>query len=171
MTISLARVRAGIFVKQLGTHDLVTSPSIEFPYLDDIEFENGVGDNLANGWWGDQRSLAGSATENLDLSGSLTDIFGASVAPTRIKAMLIEADAANNVANNLVVGGAVSNTWLGFFSDASDKLVFRPGARMIFANPLGTGLAVTAGTGDILLMANSAATNTITYRIAFLYSA
>jgi hypothetical protein len=49
--------------------------------------------------------------ENLDLSGVLANALGATLAFTAIKAILIVADSANT--NNVVVGGAASNGFVG----------------------------------------------------------
>lgn len=169
MTISSATVRAGIQCRQLTTHDYVVAAGIDFPSWADIKLTNGVGDNQADGYWGDQRTLAGSATEELDLAGVLIDAFGVTVAAAKLRALAIEADAANNAANNLIVGAAAANQWFPIFGASTHTLILRPGARFVYVNKLGTGLAVTAGTADKLKFANSAATNTIIYRFTFLY--
>src|ERR1700754_2115883 len=74
-----------------------------------IEFANGVGANQANVLWADTRTLAASATEDLDLSGVLADVFGATVTQARVKAIRISAAAGNT--NNVIVGAASGTQW------------------------------------------------------------
>jgi len=113
----------------------------------------------------DTRTLAASATENLDLAGSLTDPLGATLTFKTIKAIYVKAASANT--NNVVVGGAGSNTLLGIFSDATDKIVVKPGGVFMWVAPA-TGATVTASTGDILLVANSSSGSSVTYDIVII---
>src|SRR5678816_4931436 len=59
--------------------------------------QNGVAAGLADKIWAAERSLAGSATEDLDLAGGgLADPLGVTItAFVKVKAILIEADAGN----------------------------------------------------------------------------
>ncbi|MCI0558860.1 MAG: hypothetical protein MN733_10225, partial [Nitrososphaera sp.] len=145
MTISSAKVRCGIMCRQLPTHDLLSAAGITFPALADIDFTNGTGDNQADGFWGDERTLAASASEELDLSGSLTDIFGVTVAAAKLRAFMIEADENNNAANNLIVGNAAATQFQPFLGGVTQTLILFPGARVTYVNKKGSGLLVTAG--------------------------
>jgi hypothetical protein len=111
----------------------------------------------------DRRTLAASATEDLDLAGVLTDAFGAAITFVRIKGLFISAAAANS--NNVVVGAA-TNAWATLLS-ATGTLTLRPGASVgAIAGPAdATAYAVTAGTGDLLKVANSGAGSTVTYDV------
>lgn len=122
------------------------------PRSEDIVFGSGTGTGKADIAFVDDRSLASGANEALDLAGVLTDAFGQSVAIAKLKAIEISANAANTT--NLTVGAAVSNTFVGFFADATDAIVLKPGARIVIADPV--GWTVTAGTGDLLKVANAA---------------
>lgn len=124
---------------------------------------NGTGANQANRLWIDTRTLAASATEELDLAGVLTDAFGNVLTFSKIKAILIEAVDAN--VNDVLVGGAASNAWAALFGDATDVLRVRPGGFIFHAAPDANGLAVTAGTGDKLKLANSAGSTSVTFTI------
>lgn len=127
-----------------------------------ILLANGTGSNQANALFTDQRTLAASATENLDLAGVLTDSFGATLTFTQVKVLKICA-ASTNI-NNVVVGGAGANTFIGVFSDPTDKIAVRPGGCFVWVAPQ-TGATVTAGTGDILLVANSGAGTGVVYDV------
>jgi hypothetical protein len=103
-----------------------------------------------------------STTENLDLAGALTNAFGQTITFTKIKALAIVAAAGNT--NDVVVGGASSNGFVSPFGDATDKIKIRPGGMFLITAPDATGFAVTAGTGDILLVANVGGTP-VTYDV------
>lgn len=122
----------------------------------------GTGSNQADLAFSDQRTLSASATENIDLAGSLVDQLGTTLTFVKIKGVLIVAAAGNT--NNVVVGGAATNAFVGPFNDATDKVVVPPGGAFFAAAPA-SGWSVTAGTGDILLIANSGAGSSVTYDI------
>ncbi|MFD3574770.1 hypothetical protein [Streptomyces sp. NPDC058644] len=111
----------------------------------------------------DRRTLAASASEDLDLAGVLLDAFGAALTFVRIKGLFISAAAANS--NNVVVGAA-TNAWATLLS-ATGTLTLRPGASVgAMAGPAdATAYAVTAGTADLLKVANSGAGSTVTYDV------
>jgi len=113
--------------------------------------------------WHDQRTLAASATEDLDLSGSLTDTFGNSVALTSVRMLIVKADDGNT--NDVLVGGAAANQFINWVSNSSDVVVVKPGGILLLFAPTASGYAVTAGTGDLLKIANSAGTTGVTYDI------
>jgi hypothetical protein len=127
-----------------------------------VSLSNGTGASQATHVWADTRTLAASATENLDLAGGLTDAFGATLTFTAIKAIRIRPASANT--NNVVVGGAASNAF-PLFGDATDTIALKPGGLLMIVDPSAAGYAVTAGTGDILKIANSAAGTAVTYTI------
>lgn len=128
-----------------------------------VELADGTGANQANAVFSDQRTLAASGTENLDLAGGLTDVYGAALTFTRVKLLLVRAAAAN--VNDVLVGGAASNGFVTPFGDATDVVRVRPGGLLLLASADATGFAVTAGTGDLLKMANSAGSTSVTYDI------
>lgn len=133
-----------------------------FEFAFNESLTDGTGSGQADLVWADERTLSASATENIDLAGSLTDIAGATLTFAKIKAILIIASRGNT--NNVVVGGAASNTFVGPFADATDKISLKPGQMMMIGGP-GTGWTVTASTGDILLIANSSSGTSVTYKI------
>lgn len=129
----------------------------------------GVGLNQVNRLWHDQRTLAASANEDLDLAGVLTDPFGGTITNARIKGIVIKAAATNT--NNVIVGGAATNAFINWVGAATHTLTVRPdGVFALFAPDAG-GYAVTAGTGDLLRVANSGAGSSITYDIVLLGAA
>ena len=123
---------------------------------------DGTGLNQAKNHWHDQRTLGASATENLDLSGVLTNLFGELLVFTKIKAIFVFAAVANT--NNVEVGGAAANAFL-FLKAAADIVPVRPGGHFLLTAPDANGIAVTAATGDILKVTNSGAGTGVTYDI------
>ncbi|MFF9844617.1 hypothetical protein [Streptomyces sp. NPDC013740] len=154
ITVSGTQTKAG---------DLST-PSDVLSWRRGVHLESGTTAGKADLRFTDTRTLAASATEDLDLAGVLLDAFGAALTFVRIKGLFISAAAANT--NNVVVGAAASNAWATLLN-ATGTITLRPGAS--FAAMSGsadaTGMAVTAGTGDLLKVANSGAGTSVTYDI------
>lgn len=97
-------------------------------------------------------SIAASGSQNFDLSGSLTDPLGGAAVFVKVDAIVVKAASTNT--NNVLLGGAASNGFVGPFADATDILAIKPGGQVtLYAGSAGWG--VTAGTGDILKVANS----------------
>ncbi len=125
---------------------------------------SGTAANQADVLWSDTRTLAASATENLDLAGVLIGAFGGIVVNAKIKYLIITTAAGNT--NNVVVGGAASNAF-PLFGDPTDTVALKPdGVLLVGAGGIGGHATVTAGTGDILKIANSGGTTPVTYTIA-----
>src|SRR5688500_2046313 len=82
-----------------------------------ISLASGFGANQADRIFSETRTIAASGTNEMDLAGTLTDIFGAVITFARIKAIVIVAAAAN--VNVVVVGGAAANAFVGPFADAT----------------------------------------------------
>jgi hypothetical protein len=131
-------------------------------------FTDGAGANQADVHWSDERIIAASGAEDLDLAGALTDAFGAVISFVRIKAIYIEADAANT--NNVLLGGAAANAFINWVADATDRLSIRPGGAFLLVASDAVAYAVTAGTGDLLRVGNSGAGTSVKYRIILIGS-
>lgn len=113
---------------------------------------NGTADRKADLVFSDTRVLAASTSEDLDLAGGLADVFGATLTFVKVRAIYIVAAAANG--GNIVVGGAAANGFLGPFADATDKINLAAEAYAELVSPK-SGWTVTAGTGDLLKIANA----------------
>lgn len=133
--------------------------------LTPIEFESGTGEYQINKVFADERSLSASGTENIDVAGVLTDALGNTITMTAVKAVFILADEDNT--NDVVVGGDATNTVLGIFSAEAGAINVKPGGVFMWVAPK-TGAAVVAGTGDLLMITNSAAGTSVTYKIVIL---
>lgn len=126
---------------------------------------NGVLANQADLIFHDQRTLGGSANEDLDLAGSLLDAFGATLTFVKIKGLFLFAAAANG--DVIEIGGAASNAFINWVGDATDQVRVRPGGAFGLFAPDLTGYAVTAGTGDLLRITNADASSA-TYDIVII---
>ncbi|WP_060880623.1 hypothetical protein [Streptomyces scabiei] len=150
-------------VQQTKALDLTTvSDPLQFRRA--VQLSTGTGAGQADKVFHDRRTLAASATEDLDLAGVLSDAFGAGITFARIKGLYIAAAPAN--ANNVVVGAASSNAWATLLN-ATGTITLRPGGSFGAMAGLadGTGWAVTAGTGDLLKVANSGAGTSVDYDV------
>lgn len=125
---------------------------------------DGTGAGQADRVFADTRTLAASGTEDLDLAGALTDAFGAAQVFARVKAIFVKAAVGNT--NNVNVTRPASN---GFplFMAAGDGIALRPGECFGLLCDVGdaVGHAVTAATGDLLTVTNSAAGSSVSYDI------
>jgi hypothetical protein len=160
--IDHANITAKLDIVQLFAADLGVGGYAQLPILADwsAQLANGTGTSQASQVYQDTGSLAGSASANIDLAGSLVNAFGTTITFTKIKLLAIKAAAANNVANNLQVSRGSSNGFVWFLA-ASDGFYLAPGAFFLWYDPV--GVTVTAATGDILTLTNGAGTNTIAY--------
>lgn len=127
------------------------------------DFANGAGANQASQLFSDRRTVAAATVDSLDLSGSLVNVYGESVAFTKIKGLMLVASSEN--VPDLIVGGAASNAWVGPFGDATHTLRLTPGGILLLTAPDADGYAVTAGTADILALENEDADDAATYDV------
>jgi hypothetical protein len=131
-----------------------------------LSLVNGVGAGQGDKVWDDIRTIAASGTDDLDLSGSLTDAFGATATFARVKGLFVSADAGNT--NNVVVGGAAATQWVGPFGAATHTVAVRPGGWFGIACSDATGWPVVNAASDLLRIANSGAGTGVTYSIVIL---
>lgn len=122
-------------------------------YVPLFSFVNGSGANQITQMFTDSRTLASGASENLDLSGVLVNVFNQTLLFTNIRLLSMRSPSTN--VNTIRFGPGSSNGWTTAFGDASDRLVLRPGGCIILVAPDPNGYAVTAGTGDILTVTNT----------------
>lgn len=158
------KITARINATQTAANDLGTS-SFPMAYSQVVSLLDGTAANQADLMFSDQRTLTASSNEDLDLAGSLSGAFGATLNFAKIKAIAVYAASGNT--NNVQVGPATTNGFLGPFADASDQLDIPPGGQILLTAPV-NGWTVTATTGDLLNIANSAAGTSVTYDIVLI---
>ncbi len=145
--------------------DLNTAES-KLNFRETIELANGTGANQSDRIFHDQRTLAASSAEDLDLAGALVDAFGNTLTFSAIKGMIFRADPANT--NNVQVGNSGVNGFVNWVGDASDLINIKPGGIFCLLDPTAGGYPVTPGTGDLLHVANGGAGSSVTYDVILL---
>lgn len=164
LTVALQNKVAGKFSSALdvGTVDYDLNLNLT------RQFTDGTGINQANMAFTDTRTIGASASEQLDFAGGLTDAFGQTITFTSVKAIIIKAAAGNT--NNVVIEESAANG-IGLFGAAGDNISIKPNGVFQWVDPTAAGLAVTAGTGDLLDVANSGAGTGVDYTIVVIGTA
>lgn len=156
-----ADVTASVKGTYAGANDL-GSVSFSFGQTALTQVTAGTGTGKADKLFADTRTIAASSSENLDLAGTLADPIGATITCAKVKFVYVKAASGNT--NSVQLGGAASNAFTGPFADATDIVSIPPGGTVLFVHP-GAGWTVTAGTGDILKVANSGAGTGVSYDV------
>lgn len=161
-----AVLRISLTVKHRQTVGLASGKA-DFEYTHTRTLTSGTGSADAdqiNEVWSDERTLAASATEDLDLAGALTNLFGTSVF-AKIKVLIIENIAAVDSSTGISIGGALANGFITPFGADTDTLVLDKGGVVVLESAALAGYAVVAGTGDKLTITNLDGTNEANYKI------
>jgi hypothetical protein len=168
MTTTLtSRIHAGIEGAYQAPSAFSTQLDIESfnkQSLQPISLDTGTGANQCDTMFCNERTLAASASENLDLAGTLTDALGNLLTFGHVKGIEIEADAGNT--NSVVIGATASNAFVGPFGASGNTWTLGPGDRLVAYSK--AGWAVTPSTGDLLKVANSGAGTSVKYRITLI---
>lgn len=123
-------------------------------------FENGTGTNKVNKVWRSYRTLTAGSSETIDLSGTLTDHEGGTVAFAGIKTIYFIVVSPDGT-KKIQVGNAASNSFQGPLSSGATIDVFDFEKWM---NPYSSGWAVSNGSTDNLKINNPGA-GTVNYFI------
>lgn len=126
-----------------------------------LAYVSGTSNGQIDTKWCATDSIAASGADTFDLRGGFTNEFGTAVAFAEIEALGLKAYSTNS--NNVELGGAHTARWNTFLKDSS-VVVLKPGYAMIVGGA-GAGYAVTANTGDTLVLRNSAAGSQVKYDI------
>lgn len=142
----------------------IATPTTAFENQTLIELANGTGAGQADLMFSDTRTLAASASESLDLAGSLVGDFGATLTFVELKLVLVKASASNTNAVRLT---RPASNGVPLFLAASDGIDIAPGGCFLWAAPTDGFCTVTASTGDLLSFANSSSGTSVTYDVVF----
>ena len=159
-----SKIALSVVANLTGTADLVT-PSAPLTLQKTIRLASGTGAGQADLVFSDQRTIAASGNEDLDLAGVLSSALGSTLTFARVKALVVAAAAAN--ANNVIITRPASNG-VPIFAAASDAISVRPGGLFAWAASDATAVAVTAGTGDLINISNSGAGTSVTYDVVII---
>ncbi len=144
----------------------IGTPTDTFQKRSKIELTNGTGSSAADPMFHDQRTLAASGTEDLDLAGALTNpLTGAAMTFVELRALMITAASTNT--NNVRLIRPASNG-VPLFLAASDGIDIPPGGSFIWICPADGKVTVTASTGDLLNVANSSSGSSVTYDVVII---
>jgi len=139
------------------------SSNYSLNYSQSNSLVNGTGANQSNIVFANTYTISASGSQNIDLYGGLTDVYGSTINFTKIKGLVICASSSNT--NNVLVGGAASNAFFTWCDAATDQITVRPGGTFALFAPDSTAYAVTSGTADILKIANSGSGTSVVYDI------
>lgn len=138
-------------------------------YNANVPMGNGTGLNQINQVYVDKNTLAASATVDVDLAGGLVNALGQTLTLTRVKAIIVKADPANT--NDVVIGGAPANAFIGPFGAATHTINVKPGGVVALIAPDAAAYPVVAGTGDLLRFTNGGAGTSVNYDLMILGTA
>lgn len=124
---------------------------------------DGTGLNSANQVYADSGTIGAAATVNIDLAGTVTDVFGAVITFTVVKAVFVR-NTTTATAAVINVGGGSNGAGLNAFdtwitstaADGSEAVILPANAAVLLWNPTAAGYVVTAGTGDLLSLTETA---------------
>lgn len=155
-----AVLHAGINVELTGVSGKAET-SVKVPAASPAVIANGTGAQQADVVYSATRTLAASANESLDLAGALENPVGGAAVFAKVKSLFIKAAPENT--NNVIVGNVTNGVVLGFGA-ASQSWSIPPGGAIMVSAPAG-GWTITADTADLLKVANSGGSTSVTYDI------
>lgn len=121
--------------------------------------------------WMDERTVNSASNDDLDLAGVLSSAFGTTISLAELVAVFIINESRAGVVNttNLTVGVGTTPVTPAFMGGTTPTFgPIRPGGFLFFGCPDAAGFGtVTAGTADILRIANSSGA-AATYQIAII---
>lgn len=165
-----AEFKMSLSANQVGTGSFGNSAYWGAAIEAALSFSDGTTANKFDQLYVAERTVASATNDDIDLAGVITDAFGATITAAELVGIVLVNKSKAGVANTtaLTIGGG-TNPFVGFLTGTTPAITkVGPGAVFAFISPDATGLGtITAGTGDILRIANaSGAANT--FQIALL---
>lgn len=149
-----SRIGLSITASHTIAYDLATA-GVPLGVSKTIALASGTGADQADVIWHDTQAIA--AATDIDVAGALEDALGTAYLPVKLKALYIEAAAAND--GNIVFGGDANSALI--FDAVADSITLKPGQIFLTVAPGAAGICtVVADTGDILQFTPSAGTQT-----------
>lgn len=125
-------------------------------------FNDGTTANKFDRFYMAERTVATGANDDIDLTGSLTDVFGNTISAVELVGLIVlnkpvDLSAAQNT-TNLTIGGGSNPVTGGFLGGTTPTIgPILPGGLFAMMNPGAAGMgAIAGGSADILRIANSA---------------
>jgi hypothetical protein len=138
----------------------LSNPTATVALSSALSLANGITNVQADQGWGKVDTIAASGTRDWDFRGALTNVLGGTFIPVEV--VLCQVTAASGNTNNVVVGNVTNGMVLGFAA-ATQSWSIPPGGGWLWWNPVGYG--TTAGTVDLLHVANSSSGTSVIYSI------
>lgn len=144
----------------LDLGNVVDSNSLKYS----VTMADGTSASQADKVWHDERTLAASANDDLDLTALTQSIYGSTVTTSfaKVKGILIVVTT-TTTAYYLTVGAAASAEWTAPFNAAGDKVKVGANSALLLSSVV-DGWAVTDTSADTLRISNPSA-GSVTYRI------
>lgn len=148
--------------ERLDSGDLRSLP-IKHELSGSMTFADGTDNDEIDIIWTDQRTLGIGANEVLDLSGALTDTFGASIVGVEAVFLVVKVITASG---SVDVGPDSTAGWVGPFNAATDRVEcgYLYGMPGLFIGKA-AGWAIGAGATDELYVLNNSGAATVTYQV------
>lgn len=126
---------------------------------------DGTGANQVNLIWHDERTLAGSGNESLNLKNLTRTIYGSTVTYDFASVKVLAISNTNTVAaDDLYIDGTVASAWnTAWNTSTTSKVEIAASGALLMVNPIGSWAVDDIG-NDILNIVNDS-TNSVTYRI------
>jgi hypothetical protein len=137
----------------------LSTPTNPLAVARQLVLAQGTGAGQADMIWSDRFTIAASATQAVDLAGSLAGPFGGTLTFARIKMVVVMAAAGNT--NNVNVVSDTTNGPLLFLAKG-DGIPVKPGGLFTWFDPSAGGAVITPGTADLINLVNSAAGTPVT---------
>lgn len=161
LAIDLKASLAWLFSESLPLSTVIDNAALEY----DQSLEDGTSADQADLLWHDERTLAGSTSDDLDLTSLAMEVFGSSlvVSLAKVKAILL-VNTATTAGDKLRVGGAAADAFSApFAGDAEAVIEVGPDSPLLLVNKK-DGWTVEGGSADVLRVHNPGG-NAVTYRI------
>lgn len=159
----MAELSATLNVSLNATHkgNNALTPQIHNPTISRLlAFTNGTLAKQADVMYADRLTIAGGANSDIDLLSAVANAAGVNVAAVEVSMIVVASAPANTTV--VTIGGAPANAYVGPFGAATDTVKVRPNGIFVVAVDDDAGLgAVTAGTADILRVANAAGASAV----------
>lgn len=165
-----ASVKVSVAMGDAGASAFGTAPNWAAEMLQEFSLSDGTTANKADIAYMAERTVASNTNDDIDLAGVLSDALGVTVAAAELVTLFIVNKQKDGTVNTTdLTIGAGSNPVVGFLGGTAPTVgPIKPGGVVLLHSSDAAGLgAVTAGTGDILRIANSAGASN-TYQIGIL---
>lgn len=139
-----------------------TSGSQGFSVVE-ADWANGTATSQANEWFHDQRTVAATTADNLDLAGSLTNKFGETLTFTTIKLIFFRIISPDGTKELHIGPRGQTNPWQGPWGGTGATVYSRTMGIFLWFDNYGYG-TITAGAADVLGVYN-AGSGSLTYDV------